>query len=108
MLVPTLMIQLNKSNTGFRELSRKQTICSVGPGHQTFRTVQLDDVIRFLRQVRQFRHRGLHPVSHFILLYLGFDLGVAKFLIRQAIQLSQVVKHSPPAVLVNPVWIIKI
>jgi len=81
------------------------------------RELSSSDIIELLREgsvrfvitdVGHLWHGRHHPVGHFILLYFGLDLGVAKFLVRQAIQLGQVVKHASSAVFINPIRIIEV
>ena len=57
-----------------------------GAGLLRFLAVDLEDVLRLLADVRQFRHAGLHAEGHLILLDARVRFGIADLLVVQLIE----------------------
>ena len=60
--IPSLVIELYKTNTRFRKLSGQQTVGCIGSWNKAIRAIHFDGVVRLLAEVGQFRHRTLHAV----------------------------------------------
>ena len=52
--------------------------------------------VRLARQIRQLRHRGLHPKRHLVLGDARQDLGVAELAVIDRVELAQVVERAAP------------
>ena len=83
MLVPSLMIKLNEANTALRQPPRQQAIrreravAALG-------SVEIQNVLRFVGQIHQSRHTGLHPESHLVLRNSRVRLRVADLVVAHA------------------------
>ena len=73
------------------------------PGHQAIigkraffphaGAIHCEDGLRFLGQIREFGHGGLHPIGHFILSDPGLDLGVAQLLVLPLVHLVEIIQQ---------------
>ena len=102
MLIPPPVEQLNESNAAFGQTSGQQAIVGKRPRLLGIRTVQGEDVLRFPGQIRQFRHRRLHAIGHFILGDACGNLRITELLKLQLIELRQVVEETTPCARANP------
>ena len=80
MLVPASVKELNEAHASFRQPPGQQAIRGKRARLSRIRSIEFKNVIRFLGQVRQFGHRGLHAVGHLVLCNARRDLRIPAFL----------------------------
>jgi hypothetical protein len=76
-VIPAHVEKLDEAYVAFAEAAGEEAIGSVGTRALHIRTIEVEDVLRFLRQVKQVRHARLHAEGHLILRDARLDLGVA-------------------------------
>src|SRR5260221_4021384 len=106
--IPAHMIKLNESNASFGNASCQNAVRSKGTGLQRIGTIKFKRAFRLIRKVHHFRHRGLHPVRHFILCYSRCNFRITELLLLNAIERSYMFKHFTPALLVGAGRVLKI
>jgi hypothetical protein len=79
------MIELDEPDTSFGQPPSQQAIGSERTV-ATLAAVQLENVLRLLADVHQFRDAGLHAEREFVLADSRGDFGIIEFLLRQAVQ----------------------
>src|SRR3954464_7772649 len=98
--IPALMIELHKTNPIFTELSCKQAVSRKRSRHQAIRSIHFDNRLRLLAHVSYLWYSRLHTVCHFVLLHFGINFWVAKFFIRNVVQLTKLIQHSSSVYLI--------
>ena len=101
-VVPVVVVDLDEADAAFDEATGHQHAVREAAALAGFFAVELEDVLRFLGEVGEFRHRGLHAEGHLILLDAGMGLRIAHGLIIEAVELvdavdgllAQVVGHA--------------
>ena len=84
-MIPAAMIELDEPHTAFGQATGQQAVrregavAALGP-------VQIQNVLRFVRQIHQLGHRRLHAEGQFVLRDARFDLGIAESLDCQPVQ----------------------
>jgi hypothetical protein len=93
-MIPIAMAKLNEANAPLSESAREQAVVGItrfarrGP-------VEVEDFFRFLREIGQFRHAGLHAECEFVVFNLRGDRWVAQFAQCQAIEVVRGVEQLP-------------
>ncbi len=108
MLIPLADENLCEPHSSFGHASRQQTICSERAWFLDLGAVHVQDMLRFIREIGQFRNRGLHAVRHFVLRNSRLDFRVTDFRETLAIEFRQFVQHPTPHLLTHAVRIGKI
>ena len=63
------------------------------PGLRDVGTVQVEDVLRFVRDVGQLGHRRLHAIGHLVLGDPRGDLGIVDSIQLELVELGKLVEH---------------
>ncbi len=92
--IPATVINLDEAYAAFCQPSGHQCAVCETAGLFGVRAVHLPDVVGFLAEVSEFRHRTLHTEGHFVLSDAGFGFRVAQLLIVQLVHLPQGVQHA--------------
>src|SRR5205823_15020634 len=75
-LIPATMVELDEPHAALGHAAREQTVVGEGAGLLHVRAIHFEHSFRFPGNIGEFRHGGLHPVSHFVLRDAGIDFGV--------------------------------
>ena len=86
-VIPVVMIDLYETNIPLGQPASHERDVREAPGFPCVFSVEFEGALWFSAQVGQFRHAGLHPRSHLILLDPGKRLGISKFFIGQLVHL---------------------
>ena len=86
------MIELDKAHSAFGQTTREQTIRCKG-AIPRLGAVHVEDVLGFIRDIHQARHRGLHLERHLVLRNAGRDLRIVNFAVVNLIQSVHGINH---------------
>ena len=78
------------------------------PGLRDVGAVQVEDVLRLLREIEQIGHRRLHAERHLVLRDAGFDLRIAELIQVHAVEFAGGVEHVAARVRVDAVGIVQV
>ena len=94
-MIPAAVKELHKAHVALDHPAREQAVARVRAGLGHFRSVHFQHGFRFLRDIRQLRHAGLHAEGHLLLGDGGGNLRVADLRLMFAVQLGQRIEHAP-------------
>ena len=100
-MIPILVIELNKPHASFGHTPGKQAVGGKGAGLGNIGAIRFKHRFGFLRDVRRLGHARLHGERHFVMLnaVANLSIGCAGELVL--VQLAQAVEHQPPALAVD-------
>ncbi len=104
-MVPAGVIELDETHVALGQAPGEQAVGREGAGLGGLRTVQIEDALRFLRDVGHFRHARLHAIGHLVLGDARFDFGVEFGGERQLVEGADLLEHGPPAALADAVGV---
>ena len=76
MQVPAHVKELDETYVSFGESSSEEAVRCVGARFFDIGTVHVQHVLRFIGDIEEFRHAGLHAEGHFVLADSGLDFWV--------------------------------
>ena len=106
--IPALVIKLDELDAAFSKAAGLEAVRSVGAGVLGFLAVEVPSGLRFVRGVDDFRHAGLHAVSHFVLRDAGFDFGIELAAELLVVELVEFIEHGAAGSAADAVGIGKI
>ena len=107
-LVPSLMVELDKSDTLLSESPSKQAVRSECARFVSVGTVQFKDLFGLFAKIGDIRHTRLHAVRQLVLSDTALNFWVEFLLKLVAIQFTQTVEHGTPARTTNAIWVRKV
>ena len=102
--VPTPVIQLHEAYAFFDQPPREQAVRRE-TGLARLGAIQVEHVLRFLRDIHQLRHARLHAIGHLVLRDAGQRLGIAHAAELVAVQRLQGIERLPAQLGVHAVGI---
>ena len=78
-LVPAAVEELHEADAALEQAAAEQAVGGVAAGFVDVGAVAFDDVVRFVAEVGQLGHGGLHAERHFVGVDAGERFGVARF-----------------------------
>ena len=97
MMIPALVVELDKAHSAFGQAASEQTIGGKTSRFAAIGTIQLERALRLFGKVGDFRHAGLHPVSHFILGDARFNFRIQLALELKFVQGVEFIEQRAPA-----------
>ena len=94
MMVPAGVETLHKAHPALNEPPRHETVVGEGPLALYVRPVHLQNFRRFVGEIGEFRHGGLHLVSHLVLRNPGGDLRVGELRGVLLVELREIVEQA--------------
>ena len=92
MVVPAHVEELDEADVAFAKATGQETVRGVGARALHVRTVEIEHMLRFLREVEQVGHAGLHAEGHFVLGDAGLDLRVAQHAVALVVECGEFVE----------------
>jgi hypothetical protein len=91
------MQDLDGADTALDQAAGEESARGEGAGFGNFRTVEFERLLRFLRNVGQLRHAGLHAERHFVLGDAGLRFGIVQLFELFLVQFAERVEHGAAA-----------
>ena len=76
-MIPTLMVELDEPNAAFCQTTSEYAICSKRSWLGRVWSVEIEDVLGLVGNVRNFRNTRLHSIGHFVLTDPGCQIRIA-------------------------------
>ena len=107
-VVPAAVEQLHAAHSALDQPAGQQAVAGICARLARVLPVHLHHALRLARKVRQFRHRGLHAVGHFVLCDAVLDLRIAELLEANSVQRAQVVQIGAPVLAGESVRVVEV
>ena len=108
MLIPPSVKKLLKRNTTFGHPTSQNTIVGKGAWLSRIRAIHIQNSLRFIGKVRQFRHRTLHAESHLILGNAGLNFRITHIGKCGLIDFPHGIQKGSTILAVHSTWVIEI
>ena len=92
-LVPAGVHALDEADSAFGKATGHQAVVSERAGFLNLWAVHVEDMLWFVGEVCEFRHRRLHLVGHFVLSHPSLNFRISRLLKLQLIQRRQVIQE---------------
>ena len=93
MLIPARVHQLYEADSPLGQSPRHQAMMCERAAFLHVGPVHVKHMLRFVRNVGQFRDAGLHFVGHLVLRDARLNLRITELLVLQFVQLRQVIEN---------------
>jgi hypothetical protein len=105
-MIPLSVKYLHNTHTTFNKPPGLQCACSEGPRLCDLRPIQIEDGLRFIRDISEFWNGALHAERHLILGNPRLYLWISTALERLLVQASQTIEHQAARTGINALRIV--
>ena len=102
-MVPCAVVELNEADSAFGETACEEAIASEGAVAGFLEAVEIEDVLRFVAEVGEFRDTGLHAEGEFVLSDAGGGFRVEVFVGGETVEPVDFVDDESLGALADPV-----
>ena len=108
MLIPTRVHQLDETSATLDESTSQKTVPRKGSTLVNTRSIQVKNVLRFIRDISQFGNARLHSIGHLVLRDTGRYFRITNRCQFLLIERRDAIEHLAPQLVTHPLGILQI